>query len=94
MMKKSLTERGFQRIDWLDLYRQPCSLQQSSLALYSEPGAGAVWLGQGENRMHLSVSEVDSLIAYLQNWMQTGKLFDPELKVRSESQSTSERSAT
>ena len=66
------TQRGFQIIEFLDIYKNDCTLQQSSLALYEQPGAGAVWLGVGENRMHLDQALVKSLIATLQTWLDTG----------------------
>lgn len=43
--KKFRTNRGFQTIEFKDRYANECSLQQSSLADCSSPGAGAVWLG-------------------------------------------------
>lgn len=43
--KESRTSRGFQRISFNDHYDEPCYLQQSSIALLAQPGAGAVWLG-------------------------------------------------
>ena len=61
------TERGFERIDFVDFYDVPCSLQQSSLATED-----AVWLGQGSYRMHLNREQVVELIAVLQRWVDTG----------------------
>jgi hypothetical protein len=66
------TERGFEVIDFQDLYNKECSLQQSSLAVYWEPGTSAVWLGQGEDRMHLGEEQVQSLVTVLQRWLDTG----------------------
>lgn len=43
--KEERTGRGFQRISFKDHYDEPCYLQQSSIALLAQPGAGAVWLG-------------------------------------------------
>ena len=39
------TSRGFQKIEFKDKYAIKCTLQQSSLAEYEQPGTSAVWLG-------------------------------------------------
>ena len=67
-----LTLRGFQRIDFTDLDRQACSLQQSSRANYEPPGSSAVWLGMGDNRCHLELEQVKALVEVLQCWIETG----------------------
>lgn len=79
-MKVKKTSRGFELIEFVDLYDEPCSLQQSSLA--SMP---AVWLGCDNNtkpdhvtgevvspRMHLNHGRVKALIRHLQSWLDTG----------------------
>ena len=68
------TERGFEIVEFSDLSRASCSLQQSSLAQYKDPGASAVWLGTKGlgHRMHLDVVRVHALIAHLQAWLDTG----------------------
>ncbi len=71
-LKVTLTERGFEIIEFKDLYDKACSLQQSSLALYAVPGTSAVWLGAGSERMHLSVEQVKSLVSRLLRWAETG----------------------
>lgn len=43
--RKTKTSRGFEIVHFKDYYNQECSLQQSSLALYQQHGASAVWLG-------------------------------------------------
>ena len=43
--KLERTGRGFQIIEFKDHNQEGCSLQQSSLALYEQPGTSAVWLG-------------------------------------------------
>lgn len=73
-MIESRTGRGFELIEFNDYYDKPCSLQQSSLALYELPGCSAVWLGQGENRMHLDQQRVEELVKRLQRWLETGKI--------------------
>lgn len=85
------TNRGFELIKFKDAYGMPCSLQQSSLAEYEQPGSSAVWLGSDLDelpvdhvtgnkktaRMHLKVEQVEELITRLQAWVQSGsfKLF-------------------
>lgn len=66
------TYRGFERIEFIDLYGKVCSIQQSSLALTDVPGASAVWIGVDGSRMHLDVNQVESLIFHLQAWVETG----------------------
>lgn len=39
------TERGFEVIGFKDYYGSPCSIQQSSLAIYEQPGSSAIWIG-------------------------------------------------
>lgn len=43
--KVSKTPRGFKKVDFKDRSGIPCSLQESSLAVYQKPGTSAVWLG-------------------------------------------------
>ena len=66
------TARGFELIEFLDCYDKPCSLQQSSLAIYQDPGTSAIWLGQGDDRMHLKEDQVKALITHLQRWLDNG----------------------
>lgn len=67
------TERGFQIIRFTDLYNNHCSLQQSSLAVYEQPGSGAIWLGLSGDRMHISFEQAQELSKYLQVWIETGR---------------------
>lgn len=67
------TPRGFELIEFKDHYDKHCTLQQSSVMIYEgPPGSSAVWLGQGENRMHLNHEQVTALVAHLSAWLQTG----------------------
>lgn len=66
------TSRGFQLIEFSDINGEACSLQQSSLAIYEQPGTSAVWLGVGENRMHLNVDMVSNLVDVLSAWLKSG----------------------
>lgn len=68
------TDRGFQLVKWNDIYDKACTLQQSSIAIYEQPGTGAVWLGTGEDRMHLDEKQVKELVQRLQNWLDTGNI--------------------
>lgn len=72
MEKVEHTARGFEIINFRDHYGQECSLQQSSLALYETPGTSAIWLGVGEERMHLTDEQVGVLIQRLSNWHREG----------------------
>ncbi len=83
------TARHFQVILFKDRYSTPCSLQQSSIfddEHADKPGATAIWLGPdsqarhdgifdaaNQTRMHLDRKQVQSLIAVLEMWLQTGK---------------------
>ena len=77
------TNRGFELIEFKDCYGAPCSLQQSSLADYVQPGTSAIWLGCENNqptveghdvspRMHLNVEQVQALVTHLQKWLDEG----------------------
>lgn len=77
------TERGFARYDFKDLYNEPCSLQQSSLATDD-----AIWLGcdhetvhhvTGQScgaRMHLNREQVAALLPLLMHFVMTGEVTD------------------
>lgn len=73
-MTESRTGRGFQLVEFNDYIAKPCSLQQSSIAIHEPPGSSAVWLGQGENRMHLDQTQVEELVRRLQRWLETGRI--------------------
>lgn len=66
------TQRGFEIINFIDLYGENCSLQQSSRAEYEPPGSSAIWLGLRDKRMHLSLDQVKELIPLLTRWIETG----------------------
>ena len=65
----SLTNRGFIVGKFVDINDRPCSIQQSSLATEC-----ALWLGEGENRMHLDETLVDELIFALTHWRKNDEL--------------------
>ena len=82
-MKPELTERGFVRIAFEDLYGSQCSLQESSLA-----EERAIWFGVdvpfGEKssqrlstRMHLNQEQAKELMPYLRRFCKTGRLSKP-----------------
>jgi len=72
-----LTQRGFARMEFRDIYDTECSLQKSSLA-----DRDAIWLGcdkvlfhLGEyhnQRMHLDQQAVKELLPYLKRFARTG----------------------
>lgn len=83
--KVSRTARGFEVIEFKDIYDEPCSLQMSSLAKYTQPGISAVWLGCDNNakphhitgavvspRMHLDRKQVEALVGHLSRWLEAG----------------------
>ena len=88
--KIDYTDREFQIITFNDRYDTPCSLQQSSLADYEQPGSSAVWLGvdrqtgkhdgvfdaANQTRMHLDFKQVKALIAVLEQWVKNGRFAD------------------
>lgn len=74
MWNVQTSQRGFEYIKFQDHNGQECSLQQSSLAIYEEPGTSAVWLGTDEERMHLTRSQVKQLIVHLKRWIEDGTL--------------------
>lgn len=86
-LKMKPTERGFMRGNFIDDYKQKCSLQKSSAACYD-----AIWLGvdntgphlQGPNgknnedvhmRMHLTQKQVKDLLPLLTKFAKTGELY-------------------
>ena len=66
------TNRGFEIIKFGDLSKHKCSLQQSSLAVFLEPGSSVVWLGVDDSRMQLDLEQVDALILHLKAWRESG----------------------
>lgn len=78
-MKKTKTERGFELIKFKDIYGSECSLQQSSIALCEAPGTGAIWFGVENNRMHIDLKLLKTLLPYLENWVKDGS-FNKEEK--------------
>ena len=71
-----LTQRGFLRADFNDLYGSECSIQESSLA-----EEYAIWLGVSTDfsgnestRMHLNQEMAEVLIPLLQRFVRDGRL--------------------
>jgi hypothetical protein len=77
-MIEGKTSRGFQIVGWSDINNVSCNLQQSSLAIYEQPGTGAVWLGREVDRMHLNEDQVRELVQRLKNWLDTGSIHLPK----------------
>lgn len=63
------TLRGFDLIEFQDRNGRECTLQKSSIA-----DEECIWLGQGENRMHLSQDDVAPLLKLLQYFVDIGEL--------------------
>jgi hypothetical protein len=75
-LKQYETSRGFQNIDFTDLYGKDCSLQISSLA-----GEDAIWFGCDKGgRMHLTHAMVVQLLPYLQNFVKGYELYNEDEK--------------
>lgn len=70
------TGRGFEIIHFTDRNGEVCSLQQSSLADFEQPGTSAIWLGIQNNRMHIDFEQAKKLVATLQRWINEGT-FEP-----------------
>lgn len=66
MLNIRKTARGFSLIEFEDYYHHDCSLQESSNI---DP---CIWLGVGNNRMHLNQEQVKELLPYLQRFVDTG----------------------
>jgi hypothetical protein len=77
-MKIEKTERGFELIEFKDIYGSECSLQQSSIAIYEKPGTSAIWFGVENNRMHIDFELLKKLLPYLQRWMKNGSFHERE----------------
>jgi len=79
-MKIEKTERGFEVVEFKDIYGSECSLQQSSIITfnYRKPGAGAIWFGVDNNRMHIDLSLLKELLPYLQRWVENGSFYKRE----------------
>lgn len=77
---KSETKRGFQLIEFKDLYGRECSIQESSLV-----PVPAIWIGvdisdppdmkkEVNSRMHLNQNQVKGLLPILQKFADTGEI--------------------
>lgn len=78
-MQYSKTERGFERVDFKDTNSRECSLQQSSSTDHNYwqtalPGTSFLWLGRGDERMHLDRGQVEELRDRLAAWLETGSI--------------------
>lgn len=76
-MRVEKTGRGFEIIRFKDAYDSECTLQASSAiddreSAFYFPGTSFVWLGIGDNRMHLNRKQVRELAERLDNWLRTG----------------------
>lgn len=74
-MKVTTTPRGFELIKFEDSNGTACSLQQSSATEFERgPGEDYLWLGKGEERMHLDREQARDLVVHLERWINTGSL--------------------
>lgn len=60
-MKVKKTNRGFEIVSFYDRYGVPCSLQQSSLAEYTQPGSSAIWFGVDDSQPKVMASQAGSV---------------------------------
>ncbi|MGH1502820.1 MAG: hypothetical protein ACRBI6_04635 [Acidimicrobiales bacterium] len=60
-MEHDTTQRGFQVVRFTDENGAECSLQQSSLAVFEQPGSSAVWLGPNDASPLIMCSQAKSL---------------------------------
>lgn len=72
------TSRGFEIINFTDRNGEKCSLQQSSLADFEQPGTSAVWIGIQNSRMHIDFEQAKKLVCTLQRWIDDGSFVVPE----------------
>ena len=72
------TARGFELIEFRDRCDKECTLQQSSLAEYTKPGSSAIWLGTGEDRMHIDYGQAKALVSTLKRWIKTGSFAEDQ----------------
>jgi len=63
----SFTARGFACAEFTDANGQACSLQKSSWAAEE-----AIWLGVGDNRMHLTRADAAELLPFLERFVRKG----------------------
>jgi hypothetical protein len=67
------TNRGFLRGEFIDVFGEECSIQESSLA-----DENAIWLGANSKRMHLTQKHVKVLLPLLKNFVKNGDLSEKE----------------
>lgn len=63
------TDRGFQRVDFTDMFDNNCSIQESSNIEKS------IWIGQDENRMIIKQEDCLTIALYLIEFYKNGELF-------------------
>lgn len=68
-IKEWKTNRGFQRIDFKDMYDKPSSIQVSSNIDES------LWIGTDENRMLINREDCKKVAKYLMKFYKKGILF-------------------
>ena len=70
-LKETTSDREMTRITFVDSYKEPCSLHQSSSAKEER-----IWLGLRKNAQYMLLNRetVKDLLPYLQRFVETGKL--------------------
>lgn len=63
------TTRGLRTIEFTDVYRIMCQIQESSSS-----GEHKIWVGQSPSRMHLSQRDITSILPILCYFLYTGNL--------------------
>jgi hypothetical protein len=63
------TNRGFPIIKFNDVYDKQCTIQLSSLA-----ESPHIWIGQGDQRMHLNINQTKEIIKILQRFVDIGTI--------------------
>ena len=75
MFRNNMTTRGFQIVRFFDNKKRPCSIQQNSV-----DGIDGLWLGANESRMLLTRWQVLKVKEYLDNWLESKKIFNDNQK--------------
>lgn len=69
------TPTGFQRLEFKDFYGHKCGVEIVS------NGEESVWIGQEQFVMRLTPEMIAALLPYFENYIKTGELVSPEVKV-------------
>jgi len=67
------SQRGFSLLSFEDTHGRKCHVKQSSASGEKPAGHSFLWLGVGDEAMHISRDQVIGLIGRLQSWVDTGE---------------------